>query len=184
MKKFLSIDLDFWNLYGTNGLLEFLVKVKNSNKPIKLADSHEELLSFINKDKYDSIINVDYHSDIANNDGNKVCELNCGTWANHLKYRNSFLWVHPFRVDFEDSLCHSPQTDKFSPFVHPDIAGYSNVTKLGVRRIPSWIFNDVTSIGIAISYEWLSSHMKDRILSIARKVFDKIPKANPKAILH
>jgi hypothetical protein len=177
MKNYLSIDLDFWNLYGANGCKDFLGKVKDSNIPVQIVDSHEDLLPLINEDKYDKILNIDYHSDIANNYEDGVCDLNCGTWANHIRHRKDFLWLHPVSLDFWDALCHSPQDDDYSPFVHPDIADYEVVKKLPVRQIPSWVFNDVASIGIAMSYIWLRSYLIKDMKAIVRKIFNRVPKA-------
>jgi hypothetical protein len=183
MKNYLSIDLDFWNLYGSNGSLNFLRQVKESNIPVHIVDSHEELLPFINKGKYDTIFNIDYHSDIANNDkdGN-LCELNCGTWANHVRHRNRFVWIHPADLKLSNALCHEPQTNKYSPFIHPDIAKYKEVNRLAVRQIPSWVFNDVASIGIAMSYIWLRDYLKEDMKSIVKKIFNRVPKRNCRKI--
>ena len=175
MKTYLSIDLDFWNDRPTNDCLEFMKKIKATGLPIRIVDDHADLLPFINKSGCDCIINLDYHSDISNNikvsgknfkSKKKKCskekhilpKLNCGTWANWVDNRNTYIWMHPFNVRFDLALCHEPKIDDYSPFCNPSVAGYKSVTKISLHNLPSWILNNVVDIGIACSYKWLEDH--------------------------
>lgn len=163
MKTYLSIDLDFWNDRPAKECLKFMRQIKATGLPIKIVDDHADLLPFINKSHCDRIINLDYHSDISNN-GYDSCnkalrpKLNCGTWANWVKNRNAFVWMHPFNIRLDIALCHEPKNDRHSPFCNPILAGYKNVTKLSLHHLPSWILNEVVEIGIACSYKWLEDH--------------------------
>lgn len=182
IKRYLSVDLDFWNEREDTECYAFLSKLKSLFK-IHIVDSHEKLLPHINVRKYDEVINLDRHADIANNgnslgckkfkDGRKVPELNCGTWANWIKNRETFTWLYPYETDENGGYCHEPRINKFSPFVHPKIAAWKNVRKVAVRDIPSNILEDVVAVGVACSYDWVDA---PSIISVAKKVFGKLPK--------
>ena len=206
MKTYLSIDLDFWNTRKIKECRDFMKKVKDTGIPIKIVDDHADLLPFINHRKYDCIINIDYHSDISNNAyhtkgrrfpytyfdekhiknhfvkiGNVFLpKLNCGTWANWINHKNSFIWIHPFDVDFDLALCHVPRKDKFSPFIHPEISGFGSVSRYNIHNsIPSWVFNNVKEIGIACSYKWLEDSSIDShplsLVNVINDVFEELP---------
>ena len=96
---YLSVDLDYWGAYPWSitkrSLINFMSKIDVLDVPIKVVVSHEEILQHLNKYKVKNLINIDYHSDIANEDGKMhLCD---GTWVNYYKYKEdcSFIWYHP-----------------------------------------------------------------------------------------
>lgn len=112
MKTYLSVDLDFWNYYGKNQFNKsFFYKILTSDIPKLLVDEHHKLLPHINNFNFDEVINLDYHSDMADNlhifDDNHRAKklfatpprLNCGVWGNHVKNRknSTFIWKHPHK---------------------------------------------------------------------------------------
>jgi len=175
-KIYLSLDLDFWNCTERiNGMMNFLYKIKNLNVPIKVVSEHHHLLPDINSVDCNGVVNIDYHSDIANNyKTEKICELNCGTWANRVKIRKQkdsfFKWIHPNSDDFSftRAYCHVPQVESYSPFKKPGIAGWKNCIKSNILDVN---LKNVAAVGIAFSYDWLEKNIIKKIV-IARNILE------------
>ena len=65
MHSYLSIDLDYWrNEKNDQESTKVFKKVFSLGLPLYVVKTHEQLLSHINRSRYDVIYNVDYHSDI------------------------------------------------------------------------------------------------------------------------
>ncbi len=160
-KIYLSIDLDYW--ICTNGNwrppkgIPFLRKVFNLGVPLQVVLSHEELLKYINKSGANAIINIDYHSDLADNDVDGV-ELNEGTWGNHVAFcgdqNASFIWIHPYPV------CNSRNEGRCDEYENPftkqckRICGWTK-TERKCGKLPSKsVLNKVVEVGISISPNW------------------------------
>jgi hypothetical protein len=104
-RVYLSIDADFWNGIDTTPLIasmeQMLLRVKQLKVPILFAENHEQLLMHMNWFDYETLVNVDYHSDLLNNspDRDPHMDLNCGTWGNFVKKEireyGQFVWVYP-----------------------------------------------------------------------------------------
>lgn len=108
---FLSIDLDYWveqEFELAKPFLEnALAAARASKVKISAIISHELILEHCKEAKTDRFINIDYHSDfvyfndwedtLAKRRTDGECELNCGTWAQHINRRNrgAFYWYHP-----------------------------------------------------------------------------------------
>jgi len=94
---FLSIDLDFWSNV-TPKMLEFIKEVNRLKVPKLIANEHHHILPFVNKHPSKVLMNIDYHSDLAEDN---LSDVNCGTWANHVKWRlkSHYIWVCPNRRD-------------------------------------------------------------------------------------
>jgi hypothetical protein len=123
-KVHLSFDMDYWNEQDVNvfsrDFRQILSIVKSRNLPFCDFDEHHKILKFLNKRNVDTVVNVDYHSDIAEDDKwykdsyKEKLPLNCGTWGNFvrksIKENGTFLWVHPHssrRKMEEWAYCHS-----------------------------------------------------------------------------
>jgi hypothetical protein len=162
-KTYLSLDVDFWNNRDYEELREVMERVKRlqrRGKDLLIVDRHHKLVPHANKYRCTEVINVDAHSDIVNSDSQFRCDgtklkLNCGTWANYLKVRQKFRWMFPKGHKMKDGLCHWPQTNEFSPFTDPSIAGWKEVTKEPVDEFPMDLMLRKAAIGIAISFEYL-----------------------------
>ena len=98
INTYLSIDIDYWGAYPggrKKSLYSFMQRIDVLNVPIKVVVSHEEILRHLNKYKIKKLINIDYHSDIANEE--KKIDLCDGTWANFYEHKKetNFIWHHP-----------------------------------------------------------------------------------------
>jgi len=163
MKSFLSVDLDYWGLQERGykkSIIRFLNKIISLNKPIQVFESHEEILPFLNTFKINHLYQIDFHSDICEDD--LAMELNEGTWANFYKYKKNciFEWRYP---DTERCFnegwgrCDSSQEDGYNAYWPSNLFPYKNVIrKQGLNYID---FNTITAIGIAVSRQWYDNRI-------------------------
>lgn len=200
-KIYLSIDLDFWNHRERSFPHEFrfLTQVAKIAKTLDkgcfvMVDSHEELLPYVNKSGCNTLINVDFHSDLSNRfDSDKkqkyaVCgkreHLNCGNWVTYVDFKDTgeFIWIHPHSgKNIYSGFCHYPESNRHNPFVRPYLAGWENARKIRdshPENIIDW--KSVTHIGFSVSHDWT---VDGRQFEIAEKVFGELPEQNPNAIL-
>jgi len=160
----LTIDLDYFDtkcyLMVDEGM-EFLERVFEMFSP-SIFKNHHEILPYINCTKYDRIINVDFHSDIADE---PVKDLNCGTWANFYKYKEDavFEWRCPNRkICLEDGYgrCDS---DSFScKSLDRSNLGYKKVyIREGIDRIS---YNKIKDTSIVLSPEYTEGNLQEWLL--------------------
>jgi len=155
---YLSIDLDYWR-YLTNpneSSFDLLNVLSSINIDTTVVNSHEKLLASVNNSKCTTLINVDFHSDLA--DDNPELEFNEGTWVNFVKWQTigNYIWMYPNHfqcVENQGGLCHC---ENFDPFVDK-YCGWKNVERrLGYIDIfNEYILNNIKAIGITTSYDWL-----------------------------
>jgi len=151
MRTYLSIDLDYWNGLQRRSIDTCFGHVFQLGLPIWVAPFHHQLLPHINQCDYDTLINVDFHSDIAEQGwGQSPTE---GTWANFVKWRRhgTFIWRHSRwgRWGGETRYCHWQR----NPFKE-DVSGWKCVLKQeGLQGIP---WHTVQAVGVSLSTFWLS----------------------------
>lgn len=101
--KHLSIDLDYWlfqyidmheKFPDTKGCIDFIKKVQNLNVPTIVVEEHHEILPFINQYYFDTIINVDFHSDLPELPFTTIEEGSWPLFYKHRQYTN-FRWYYP-----------------------------------------------------------------------------------------
>jgi len=167
---YLSIDLDYWcdKKDPNKSAYNFLKEIAKLNKEIVVVNSHERLVEHINDSKCNTLINVDYHSDLA--DGfyknkylvkTKIGEevpFQEGTWGNFIKWQKhgTFVWVYPSFskcVKFEAGLCHFGDED---PFVKK-CTNWNNTKRYAFCKniLKDNIYSKIKAIGICTSACWL-----------------------------
>jgi hypothetical protein len=162
-KIYLSIDLDYWNIFDSLDikLFEEICKLPVSKK---LVVEHHLLLPHINKfsKKFNTLINVDYHSDLASrewcSDGKEFdkLDLNEGTWGNFIK--NSvgkiFIWSPPSRkicCRSNEGYCHG--YGRPNPFhVQNSKTNSWKHTYIRTKKIPD--LSKCVAVGITLSPGW------------------------------
>lgn len=202
MSTYLSIDIDFWKKhYNLDHMKKFLELAKGASPNVLIVDSHEQLKTHVNTYGCNSLINVDFHSDIydiaqphnyPDSEDPYYRRYNCGTWVNYVKfrYKGKFTWIHPHIHDrgIQYGYCHVETRRNFmtvNPFFNPKIAEWNETYKIASTTPEDHInWSDIGAVGIAFSYAWLRGGTKDRIVSVAREVLGKRPPRNPHAILH
>lgn len=168
----LTIDLDYF-LYPNScafddeydNCVKLLHKIEELKIPLVVKEEHHNILSYVNKFKFDRILNVDYHSDIVHDisleEDDIKLDLNCGTWANFYKHRESciFEWRHPVRNIDHTNLCDN-QFDYSRSCLYKSKISYFDVKhRFGFSRIPK----DIHSISIALSKDYCVEDLFDSI---------------------
>lgn len=157
MRAYLSIDLDYWCKFTTpHSARAFFQRVWKLRLPIMVALHHHHLLDDINKraQDLDTVINVDFHSDIADDIRDTAMELNEGTWANFVHFRGdgTFIWRYPEEECLDDrhGYCH----EGVNPFDEPSVAGWKRARKMqGLARMP---WKSIEAVGVCLSPYWLN----------------------------
>jgi len=154
MKAYLSIDLDYWRRQETPlSCAGFFRRVWSLGLPIYVAMYHHHLLPHINGNDCDVLINVDYHSDLADLEKGRVVEFNEGTWGNFIdwRYKGTFIWRYPLPECLHTGVgyCHEEQ----NPFVDPRVARWERTKeRLGLYGIP---WQNIAAVGVCLSPDWI-----------------------------
>ena len=119
---YLTIDLDYWMKHDTTTvqeMIDFLRIIKQCQREVHVVKYHHEIIPHIsNFQNVTRLINLDYHSDIADVCIECRCErdFNEGTWVNfvHGIARKEYIWRFPFnnQVELSYGYCH----EMVSPF--------------------------------------------------------------------
>lgn len=153
MRAYLSIDLDYWcDGFKPWQVRRFFQRVYRLGLPVTVALHHHHLIEDINKRKLDTVINVDYHSDLIDvTDPHKV-PLEEGTWANFVAFRGqgTFIWRYPVAKCLEhgEGYCHV----NWNPFEKTCTDWHCTQKQQGIARLP---WKDIGAIGVCVSPSWL-----------------------------
>lgn len=158
--SYLSVDLDFWGAfkYKKEDVKSFINDILNLDIPIHVVTSHEHILRYINKYELKYLVNMDYHSDICNED--TQYELNDGTWVNFYKYPSicNYTWIYPAQKIFRLSQgrCDNILTSKWQNISQR----YSSIQKIQGTTRPSTWFSPPGEVCFAISKDYLHYSME------------------------
>ena len=153
MKTYLSIDLDYWNGLRRRSIDIFFKHVFQLGLPIWVAPFHDQLLPHINQHDCDTLINVDYHSDISDYEPRRL-PLTGGTWANFVKWKKhgTFIWRYPQAecLSHDGGYCHLHK----NPFKNAACARWGEcLNRAGLRGIP---WHTVKAVGVSLSAFWIN----------------------------
>ena len=171
MKTLLTIDLDFWlDSYQKKETDKFFRKIRKMNVNIESVVYHHEILLNLKDNHFDKVINMDYHSDIANFNADNCSSkefnrsFNEGTWVNYVEFRDKcdYIWLHSHS---ESSFCHGvcdPENDVLSDYA----TGWKSISHHA--RFPTdQELSEVTDIVICVSANWIyKSLIATRIYAI------------------
>jgi hypothetical protein len=179
MKTYLSIDIDYWREHtpwiAFQDMDRFFLKVIDLKAPIYIVNNHHKILRDVNRRKFDTLINMDFHSDITcyiDRDGGVYeyyqmpqkqsikGDLNCGTWVNFVKNRTEgeFIWIYPKYECLEDD----GRCEDIEGFWDSPQSKYHNWAKITCQKgwseyIP---WGTVKAVGIALSSPWLFEELE------------------------
>lgn len=147
---FLSIDFDYWQGLPSNA--KFVNRCLEANRGmVSIVPSHEMLLPFVEASHARTIINIDYHADLADIEyADDTRHLEDGTWANFVswRYMGHFSWYMPN----QDCYRYYGRCDNYhNPFVKKTRkhSGWERTSiRIGLPDIKKF---DVVGIGFAIS---------------------------------
>lgn len=156
---YLSIDMDFWCKYrGFDKVTDFFNLLKTINIKPTVVKYHHELVIDINKTKNVSrLINMDYHSDIADI---TICDANSfneGTWVNYVRMNDNaeYIWRYPMNkcVSYDEGYCHlHPNHNPFNKH-NQNKYHWTKVTRKH-GSITHEELNRVRAVGICLSPNW------------------------------
>jgi hypothetical protein len=168
---YLTVDLDYWYSKKVTGTgFDFIQKLFALNRPMKVFTEHHLILKDIDK-QYKKVINVDYHSDLADR---AYKWPNCGTWANYVQCRHNatFEWRYPNDkqcIKEGMGLCHPDTEDEkfkgydlrngneFDPFHHPELWTWKNVVRK--KGIDDLELDTIDKISFVLSPIWSRSNV-------------------------
>lgn len=166
----LSIDLDYWNTV-THHTTNFLKRVLQLDVPIILTKHHHQSLAFINRHEGKYLVNVDYHSDLCEDDADGgLPSLNCGTWGNHVRWRKkgTFVWMCPNKkkcYQFGFGRCDSARDRRTDPFKKKK-SGWQK-TKV-FQKLKNLKLERVKAVAICVSPDYLEWNYEDEFYRVAR----------------
>jgi hypothetical protein len=165
---YLSIDMDFW--YKYRGFTQ-AVKFFNSLDQLKIkpivVKYHHELTKHVNETPNISrLVNMDFHSDIADIE---ICDnenFNEGTWINYVRMQENseYVWRYPMNtcLGYFTGYCHGAERN--NPFNKSEQGKFHWDRVLKVRGpIEPWEFNRIAAVGICMSPNW--THNKNEFFA-------------------
>lgn len=179
MRTYLSIDVDYWRDHTAwiafQDMDRFFQRVINLKVPMLVVEDHHKILKDINRRKFDTLVNMDYHSDLTSyiDRDNGVYEyhktspdsrvkgnLNCGTWVNFVKRRETseYLWIYPKDI----CLISDGRCEDIDIFWNEPASEFHNWGKItcqkGWSKYIPW--GTVKAVGIALSSPWLYEELE------------------------
>jgi len=159
---YLSIDMDFWCKYqGFSKVINFFNSLDNVKiKPV-VVKYHHELTKYVNATPNISrLINMDYHSDIADVIKCDKHNFNEGTWVNYvrLEENSEYVWRYPMNkcIGYNTGYCHGDQHSNPFNKAHQNKYHWNRVLKT-YGPVEPWELNRIAAIGICMSPNWTYS---------------------------
>jgi len=155
-KIYLSIDLDYWRYHTTpESCTSFFQQVWQLKLPVHVAAYHHHLLPHVNSFDCNTLINVDYHSDLCDLPAGRTIDFTEGTWINFVDWRfwGTFTWRFPTTrcLNGRGGYCHVDR----NPFEDASAARWDKVQKrVGLWGIP---WHRVKAVGVSVSPNWIGS---------------------------
>jgi len=156
MNAFLSIDLDYWSRDSLpHAATRFFRRLyRRFGRKIMVAVHHHHLLDYVNNRGrgFNTLINVDFHSDLSDDQPGELSEAN---WVNFVNFREkgSYIWRYP------DGYCLSSHTGYCHSGTNPfdcNLTGWASVQmRHGLARIP---WDSIREVGICLSPGWLNGN--------------------------
>lgn len=156
---YLSIDMDFWcKTRGFEKVVKFFDRLKSNNIIPTVVKYHHELAIHASSiSGITRLINMDYHSDIADVSVCSQSDFNEGTWVNYVRLdsNDEYVWYYPSTqcVNYDTGYCHAHA--KMNPFTKKQQSKYHWNRVLKTHgEIPDWEFDRIASVGICMSPNW------------------------------
>lgn len=176
-RVFLSIDIDYWNWVNEDlcykQLCRIFDRLKHLHRDKKTAVmNHQQMLSLVNESRARTLINVDFHSDLAEKD----CEeFSCGTWVSYVKWRKennaSYHWIRPI-VDTFEGDCGQKYMFDFDNNLMPGITDWNKIiTKyINPRKLKTkYITKNVSNVSFCLSPTYCNEGLEPIFREIVNK---------------
>lgn len=168
---YLSIDMDFWcKHFGIEHTTAFFNKISALNiKPV-VVKYHHELAKYASCDNgLTRLLNMDYHSDIADIKECTLDAFNEGTWVNYVRMseNNEFVWYYPLKqcVGYRTGYCHT--NIRNNPFNDNNQGKYNWKSVTCIHgEVPDNELDRVSKIGICLSPDWITDVQKTNFVAL------------------
>lgn len=178
MKRYLSVDLDFWNDQHPddveNDLTRLFSLARKKGIPIVAVMNHQQLLRYVDESKARELVNLDTHSDLSAVDDTE--EFNCGTWVSFVRWRHrgTYRWLHQKSVGAGECSWQRPifmSTDCSSVQTRPEETDWKKVTHRKVKGLPntSDLLKDCVDIGFVLSPAYTDVDLEEVFRTIVKK---------------
>lgn len=149
---YLSLDLDVFNTTKDVSIFDDIMQHVIQHKDVKVCMSHEKILGHVNTSKSRELWNVDFHTDLYQEDEDTYLEgLNCGNWCNYVKWRknNMLVWVNPHSS--KGAMTKYGRCDNLHsvPLSNSKVFGWHVITRKLSKLVIPW--TRVERIGVAVS---------------------------------
>jgi len=171
MATALSIDLDFFNVdYKCKNLQNTMERIVKLKVPLLVVNSHEKMTGFINRFKFNTLINMDEHSDMVE----KHCDKkHCGSWVNFVNHDNqkrNYVWlVSQWKLASDKGVQCSHDTGRcditegFYTEKMSKLRPWHNARVTTAQSVIRW--HEIVCVGIALSTEYTLSNVLEAFLS-------------------
>jgi hypothetical protein len=153
-------------------MLDYLDYLLTLKIPISFFVFHHEILKDINQiENLDTLFNIDFHSDLADNNWpRESLKLNEGTWVNFVRFRKrgTFFWLYPDISCYKrDGRCDVRR----NPFLRncQEICGWEKTSRRCVSLLTRQEMKSVVKIGICISPNWINKEQRNEALKFFQK---------------
>lgn len=174
---YLSIDMDFWwKTRVFTKVSKFFDKLHSYRIIPTVVQYHHELTDIVSSTKgITRLINMDYHSDIADVSICNQDDFNEGTWINYVRLTENaeYVWYYPSAqcVRYDTGYCHGDI--HANPFNKNEQYKYNwNRVLKKHGEIPEWEFNRIAAVGICMSPNW--THSKHSYFTYLMKKYEYI----------
>lgn len=176
MKRYLSVDIDFWNGRSTstaeNDIMHLVSLARKKHIPVVAVMNHQQLLPYVNQSGATELVNLDTHSDLCALEDTD--EFNCGTWVSYVRWRQTgvYRWLHMGRVS--DGECSWLRPIFFAGGkTQTNLTDWKRVTRRMIKCMPnrSDLLKECVGIGIVLSPFYSDPELEDVFRKVI-KTFD------------
>ena len=170
---YLSIDMDFWNDIDDEqidslkkSLSDLIGKAKRLKIPIHAVVSHHQLLNFVNRTRFNQLINIDYHSDLADK---RTKVLNCGTWLSYVANRrkSQYVWYH--NSILKHGECNGRKRIFRRKGVNKSLSDWKSLKHIQSTEMPTINLNNCVGIGLVLSPDYSYNCLKVLFYKLIKK---------------
>lgn len=168
---YLSIDMDFWcKHFGIEHTTAFFNKISALNiKPVVVKYHHELTKYASGNNGLTRLLNMDYHSDVADIKQCTLDTFNEGTWVNYVRMgeNKEFVWYHPLKqcMGYRTGYCHT--NIRNNPFSATNQGKYNWKSITSIHgEVPDHELERVSKIGICLSPDWITDVQKTNFVAL------------------
>lgn len=172
MKKYLSIDMDFWNDLSKDVVESDIDKIlcvaKKRNIPMIAVMNHHQLTNIVSSSNARLLLNIDRHSDLCDT---TIDTFECGSWVSYVKWRKEgkYVWMHSNHRIYGE--CNGGNPIFLDNSIRWSLSDWKHLSRKNVDSIPSvnsLLFNCV-GVGLVLSPEFVDFEFEPIFKKMVKK---------------